>query len=101
VNPGVAASLVLTGPSSATAGTPFTVTVTVYDAWGNVATGYLGTVTFSCTDAAATLPSDYPFQAGDQGSQSFQVTLMTPGTQRLTVTDTANPALTAFLDVTP
>jgi hypothetical protein len=100
VNPDVAASLVLTGPSSATAGTPFQVTVTAYDAWGNIATGYLGTITFSCTDAAATLPADYPFQPGDQGTQSFQATLQTSGTQRLTVTDTANPSLTAFLDVT-
>jgi hypothetical protein len=101
VNAAVAASLVLTGPSSATAGTPFTVTVTAYDAWGNVATGYLGTVTFSCDDAAATLPADYPFQPGDQGTQTFQVTLGTPGmTWTVTVTDTSNPSLTASLSVT-
>jgi hypothetical protein len=101
VNPDVAASLVLTGPSSATAGTPFTVTVTAYEAWGNVATGYLGTITFSCDDTAATLPADYPFQPGDQGTQSFMVTLGTPGmTWTVTVTDTANPSLTASLSVT-
>jgi uncharacterized delta-60 repeat protein len=101
VNADIAASLVLTGPSSATAGEPFSVTVTAYDAWGNVATGYLGTVTFACDDPAATLPSDYPFQAGDQGTQSFQVTLGTPGmTWHLTVTDTANPSLTASLAIT-
>src|SRR5262249_32406731 len=61
VNPDVVASLVLTGPSSATAGEAFTVTVTAYDLYGNVATGYLGTVTFACDDPAATLPDDYSF----------------------------------------
>jgi hypothetical protein len=100
VTPDVAASLMLSGPARATAGVPFQVIVTAYDAWGNIATGYLGTVTFTCTDAAATLPANYPFQPGDQGTQNFPVTLLTSGTQRLTVTDTANPSLTAFLDVT-
>jgi hypothetical protein len=76
------------------------VTVTAYDAYGNVATGYLGTVTFSSTDQAAGLPGDYTFQPGDQGSQSVRVTLMTPGTQRVTVTDTDNPSLTGDLTVT-
>jgi uncharacterized delta-60 repeat protein len=101
INPDVAASLVLTGPASATAGEPFMVTVTAYDVFGNIATGYLGTITFTCDDPAATLPSDYPFQDTDQGTQSFQVTLNTPGmTWHLTVTDTVNPALTASLDIT-
>jgi hypothetical protein len=101
VNPDVAAFLVLNGPSNATAGTPFPVTVIALDAYGNVATGYLGTVTFSCDDAAATLPNDYQFQPGDQGAQNFQVTLGTPGmTWTVTVTDTSNSSLTASLNVT-
>jgi uncharacterized delta-60 repeat protein len=101
VNADVAAFLVLTGPSSATAGEAFTVTVTAYDAYGNVATGYLGTVTFACDDPAAILPADYPFQPEDQGVQSFQVTLGTLGmTWHLTVTDTSNSSLTASLDIT-
>jgi hypothetical protein len=100
VTPAAAAFLVLSGPSSATAGEPFTVTVTAYDAFGNQATGYLGTVTFSSTDQAAGLPGDYTFQPGDQGSQSFLVTLETPGTRRVTVTDTLDPTVTGYLDVT-
>jgi uncharacterized delta-60 repeat protein len=101
VNPDMAAFLVLNGPSNATAGTPFTVTVIALDAYGNVATGYLGTVTFTCNDAAATLPIDYPFQPGDQGTQNFQVTLGTPGmTWTVMVTDTVNYSLTASLSVT-
>jgi hypothetical protein len=64
VNADVAASLVLSGPASVAAGTRFSGTVTAYDAWGNFAAGYLGTVTFSCTDTSATLPADHPFQPG-------------------------------------
>jgi uncharacterized delta-60 repeat protein len=100
VNPNVAIALVLSGPSNATAGTPFTVTVTAIDAYGNVATGYLGTVAFDSDDPAAGLPDNYAFQPDDQGMQTFQVTLFTPGTQRVTVTDTSDPTLTGFLDVT-
>jgi hypothetical protein len=100
VNPDVAAFLVVSGPSTATAGLPFSVTVTAYDAWGNVATGYTGTVTFSSDDPAGSLPGDYAFQPGDQGSQTFQVTLQTPGTHQVTATDTSNPSITGFLNVT-
>jgi hypothetical protein len=100
VSPAAAAYLVLSGPASATAGVPFQVTVTAYDVYGNVATGYAGTVHFDSTDPAAGLPADYPFQPADQGVQSFLVTLATPGTQQLTVTDTLNPALTSSIAVT-
>jgi hypothetical protein len=99
VTPAAAASLALSGPSAASAGSAFPVTVTASDAYGNVATGYGGTVTFSSDDASASLPGDYPFQQGDQGVQTFQVTLVTPGTRRVRVTDTLSPALTGFLDV--
>jgi hypothetical protein len=93
VKPDVAAFLVLSGPSSATAGTPFDVTVTAYDAFGNQATGYSGTVTFTTSDPdpGVVLPPDYTFQASDGGTVTFAggVTLFTPGQQILTVTDLA------------
>jgi hypothetical protein len=47
VSPNQAASLVLNVPGSAATGVPFGVTLTAKDAYGNVATGYDGAVTFS------------------------------------------------------
>jgi sugar lactone lactonase YvrE len=97
---GVAKKLVLSADPSVlagvSAGTPFAVTVTAYDAYGNVATGYLGTVAFACDDGAALLPDPYPFTADAAGSATFSVTLNTPGPVRLFVSD---PALSAFLDL--
>jgi sugar lactone lactonase YvrE len=100
VLPGAAVSLLLTGPSQVQAGVAFQVTVTAYDAYGNVATGYLGTVTFSSDNQAAVLPPDYTFTGDDAGSHTFNVTLNTPGPRMLTVTDTADPTLTWSLPVT-
>jgi RHS repeat-associated protein len=76
-----------------TAGTPFSVTVTVLDAGNNVVPGYSGTVTFASSDPLAGLPADYPFTTDDKGVHTFTVTLNTPGSQTLTVTDTATPGL--------
>jgi hypothetical protein len=90
VNPAAASVLVLSGPSSASVGTGFTVTITLLDAYGNVATGYLGTVHFASSDALAGLPSDYTFTAVDAGTHSFSVTLWTAGSQSVTATDAAN-----------
>jgi hypothetical protein len=82
-------------PSSVTAGTSGSLTVTAYDAYGNVATGYVGTVHLTSSDAQAGLPADYTFTGGDQGTHTFAATLKTAGTQALSVTDTANAGLTA------
>ena len=38
-------------------------TVTAYDAYGNVATGYTGTVAFTSSDPQACFPADYTFTA--------------------------------------
>src|SRR5436309_16119631 len=73
----------------------FTVTVTAVDASGKVATGYTGTVHFQSTSTRAALPADYTFTAGDRGVHTFTITLMTAGTQSLTVSDTRNSPLTA------
>jgi hypothetical protein len=75
------------------AGTPFNVTVTAQDAYGNTVTGYLGTITFSSGDPfGATLPPDYTFQPSDQGRVTFArgATLYTAGTWDVTATDTAS-----------
>jgi hypothetical protein len=90
VNAAAATMLVLSAPTTATAGVSVTVTVTAYDAYGNVATGYLGTVSFSSSDASAGLPADYTFTAADAGTGTFSVTFATLGSQNLTASDTAN-----------
>jgi hypothetical protein len=99
VNPAAATHLRLTAPASVTAGTGFTLTVTALDAFGNVATGYKGTVTFTSTDSSATLPADYTFLATDHGKHSFTVTLGTPGTWTITAKDTTTATITGSATV--
>ena len=84
---------------TATAGTSQSVTVTLTDSFGNVATGYVGTVHFTSSDGQALLPADYTFTAADQGKHTFQVTFKTTGAQSLNVTDTANSNLKATANV--
>jgi hypothetical protein len=69
------------------------------DRFGNVAAGYTGTVHFRTSDMLAQtlgkLPADYAFTAADAGSHTFAVSLMTPPSQTITVTDAANASLSA------
>jgi hypothetical protein len=86
-------------PASATAGTAFTMTVTAQDQYNNTATSYTGSVQFTSSDGAATLPhdpmtpvpADYTFTAAESGTHTFTngVTLNTVGSQTITATDTA------------
>jgi uncharacterized delta-60 repeat protein len=87
VDPGVAVAIVLSGPDHATVGVPVVVTVTAVDAWGNVATGYTGTVWLEATDPDADLPDAWDFTADDAGTHQFTLTLRTPGPVRLTAHD--------------
>jgi uncharacterized repeat protein (TIGR03803 family) len=96
VTPAAAASLAFSNvPSSTTAGSAFTLTLTAKDAYGNVATGYAGTVTFNSSDARAVLPANYTFISVDAGSHAFSVTLKTAGSQAVIATDTVAGSLTA------
>src|SRR5262249_6915553 len=73
-------------------------TVRAVDAYGNVATSYAGTVTFSSSDAQAGLPSAYTFTTGaggDNGVHTFSATLKTAGSQSITATDTTTSSITA------
>ncbi len=83
------------------AGTPFDVTVTVQDVYGNTVTDYAGTVTSSSADPyGATLPGDYTFQAADAGVHTFAggATLYTAGTWDVTASDT-NSGITGSASV--
>jgi hypothetical protein len=94
VTPAPAVSFVITAPASATSGVPFDISVTAVDPYGNTDSNYQGTVTFTTSDSdgGVVLPADYAFQPGDQGVATFPsgVTLMTPGDQTVSVTDTAS-----------
>jgi uncharacterized delta-60 repeat protein len=97
VTPAAASSFIISAPSSVTRGVAFSVTVTALDPYGNVATGYLGTIDFSSSDSSATLPPNYTFTASDGGVHTFtgQFILSKKGTKTITVTDTQNSTLTA------
>ncbi len=95
VNPAVASKFLLTAPVSVSAGVPFSLTVTVEDAYGNVVVGYSGTIHFSSTDNKAALPANYTFTAADAGVHTFTgLVLRKKGNQTITVTGTQNSALT-------
>jgi hypothetical protein len=72
-------SFSVTAPSLAYKGVPFWVTVRARDANGLTVDYYSNTVTFSSTDAAAALPSNYLFKASDGGVKAFLMTLNTDG----------------------
>ncbi len=94
VSPGAVNHFAVSGPmppALAITGSPATFTVSAEDAFSNVITNYQGTVHFSSSDAAATLPSDTTLTGGNG---TFTATFQTTGNQTLTATDTSNSSLT-------
>jgi ribosomal protein S11 len=87
IPPGPAVYLVVSAPSSAIAGSPISFTVTAYDLFLNVATGYGGTVAFTSSDPNAMLPGS---TAITNGTGTFSATMETAGTQTITATDSVN-----------
>jgi hypothetical protein len=77
---------------TATVGTPFSFSVTAYDASGNIVSDYAGTVRLSITDPKAIVVCCSGSFAGTGGGKSFEVTFFTTGTQSITITDTSGPA---------
>ena len=82
-------------PAGLTAAGVAVPTLMVTDAYGNPASGYIGTVVLSSSDAQAGLPAAYTFTSKDAGVHTFSVTLKTAGSQAITATDKANAAFTA------
>jgi MYXO-CTERM domain-containing protein len=101
VAPAAAASFALTFPASVTAGQEATLSAAAYDAYGNPASNYGGTVKVTSSDTAATLNTNAPFVEG--ALQGFKVTFKTSGLRTVTVTDSEKATLTATaqLNVTP
>ncbi len=94
VSPAMASRLGVTAPAGSTAGSAFSVTLTARDAYNNTATSYAGTVHFTNSDRAATLPGNYTFKAADQGVHTFAgLVLRKKGRQNITVTDTLNGSI--------
>src|SRR5208283_5302038 len=87
-------SVQLSGTATAT-GQTFYFDLTARDSSNNPVTSYTGTVHFSSSDPAATLPADYTFTAADKGLHAFFLAFNTPGSQTVTVTDTSNTSLSA------
>jgi hypothetical protein len=101
--PGPTSQLAVSGlPGSVTAGTSQSVVVSAADVFGNITPTYTGTVHFTSTDPAATVPANYTFVSGDNGSHTFTsgVTLKTAGNRSVTVTDTAAGSVTGVASTT-
>jgi hypothetical protein len=91
VGPTAVTHLAVSIPATDMAGTAESVTVTALDTFGNVATGYSGTVHFTSSDPQAVLPADMTLT---NGIGSFSETLKTTGDQTITATDTVTPGIT-------
>jgi hypothetical protein len=100
--PGTAAFFAVAAPTTVTPSSPFDVTLTAFDPYGNIDVHYQGTVTFTSSDAyPGLLPADYTFTSADQGRHTFSggATFFTAGAQTLTAQDTAISSLTGSATV--
>ncbi len=84
-------SFAITGPTTLTAGTTGTFTLTALNPNGTADTSYSGIVQVTSNDGKAVLPSDL---AISDGTGTFNVTLETAGTQSVVATDVNTPSIT-------
>jgi hypothetical protein len=97
VKPAAAATLRVSGfPSATSVGVTNSFLITALDAYGNVATGYQGSIIISTVNLLAVLPPVYAFTTADAGKHTFSAIIMTPGTGSLVATDTINALVTGI-----
>ena len=100
VSPAAASSITVSAPATVTAGRAFSVTVTAHDQFGNIATGYTGTVRFTTNDpgAGVVVPVNSTLV---NGTRTFTnaVVLVTAGNRTVTATDTVNSSITATASI--
>jgi len=90
VLPAPASGLSLSIPSVIQGGLATSLHVAAVDPFGNVATGYNGTVHFTSSDGLASLPANTTLT---NGVGTFNATLSTDGNQTITATDTVTPGI--------
>ena len=91
VRPAAASHFTVTVPAVTIAGYPQGFTVIALDPFNNAATGYGGTIYFTSSDSAATVPADSPLLSG---TGTFSATLQTLGSQTLAATDAVMGGIT-------
>jgi DNA/RNA endonuclease G (NUC1)/fibronectin type 3 domain-containing protein len=99
VAPPPATHFSVSAPANVTNGVAFSVIVTALDASNATVPGYTGTVHFT-SSSAGTLPGDYTFVGGDNGTHTFSATLTTNGAQSVTATDTVTASITGTANTT-
>ncbi len=93
ITPLSAVSLVINTPGTDTVGAANPITITALDMFGNVASGYVGTVSLSIPTPGARItrvPGNYTFTSADHGSHLFPVTFKTTGGQTIVASDSQN-----------
>jgi putative cell wall-binding protein len=91
VSPAATTHLLVTAPTSSTAGVSFVVAVTAKDAYQNTVTTYGGTVHLTSTDSSASLGSNAKLT---NGVGNFGATLRTIGSRTVKATDTVTSSIT-------
>jgi len=93
---------VVASPTTVTAGGSVDVTVTAKDGAGATVTSYRGTVHFATNDPQGTIPVDYTFTAGDNGTHTFTggAKLFTAPSVVVAAADAGNGSITGFAVVT-
>jgi probable HAF family extracellular repeat protein len=91
--PAVATHFSVSGPTTATAGTPFNITVTALDASNKLVTTYTGMLHFSSSDPQAVLPHDSSLPIG---IGTFSITLKTAAAATITGIDIVNASLSGI-----
>jgi len=95
--PGPASHFQLSAPASTMAGSSFNFSATALDQFSTISTGYGGTVHFTSSDGAATLPADTPLS---NGIGTFNATLRTAASQSLSAADSVTATINGSTNMT-
>ena len=85
VNAAKAVRIELVATEHTAAGKAISMTVTAYDQFGNIASGYVGTIKLSTNDTTASLPSSLTFTSKDAGTRKITAAFETQGDQTVRI----------------
>jgi hypothetical protein len=93
---GNAVRFTLVANGSLLLGQTYNLKVTAFDAFGNVATNYAGTVQINTTTGIQGLPAFYTFQPGDNGKHTFSFIPTRLGSQAVSLFDISDSSISGF-----